>query len=185
MRAPIEWLADYVDIDLPTEDLALQLTMAGLKVEAVHRIGADWQDVVTGAVEELEPHPTSRNPLNVARVNLGDRAITVVTGAQNVRQGDRVAVVLVGGLLPHGPDGGPMVIQARPMAGITSEGMLASARELGISDDHSGIYILPPDVPVGVPLRQVMGGDVLDIEKAATLNSSQSICAIRRRWRRR
>src|SRR2546421_10503601 len=116
MRVPLEWLADYVDIDLPADELARRLTLAGLKIEAVERIGEDWQDVVVGKVIELEPHPRSNKPLWVAKVDLGDRIITVVTGAQNVRRGDLAPVVLVGGLLPHGPDGDPMIITVKPMA---------------------------------------------------------------------
>jgi phenylalanyl-tRNA synthetase beta chain len=180
MRVPLEWLADYVDIDLPTDELARRLTLAGLKIEAVERIGEDWQDVVVGKVIELEPHPRSNKPLWVAKVDLGDRVITVVTGAQNVHLGDLAPVVLVGGLLPHGPDGDPMIITAKPMAGITSEGMLASERELGISDEHSGIYILPAQTPVGVPLKSVMGGDVLEIETNPNRPDTLSIIGVAR-----
>jgi phenylalanyl-tRNA synthetase beta chain len=180
MRVPLQWLADYVAIELPTDELAHKLTMAGIKVEAVERIGADWQDVVIGEVVELEPHPKSKKPLHVARVDLGDRRLTVVTGAQNVFLGARVAVVPAGGLLPHGPDGEPMVMQEKPMAGITSEGMLASERELGISDEHSGIFILPADAPVGEPLRSVLGGDVLEIETNPNRPDTLSIIGIAR-----
>jgi phenylalanyl-tRNA synthetase beta chain len=136
--------------------------------------------VVIGQIVELKPHPTSKKPLWVAQVNLGDRTITVVTGAPNLQAGDKIPVVLVGGVLPHGPDGGPMIIEAKPMAGITSEGMLASERELGISDEHSGIYVLPADVPVGAPLRNVMGGDVLDIETNPNRPDTLSIIGIAR-----
>lgn len=180
MRVPVQWLADYVDLDLSTEELAHRLTMAGLKVEAIERIGVDWQDVLIGEVVDLQPHPSSKNPLNVARVDVNGQVITVVTGAPNVARGDRVPVVLVGGLLPHGPDGNAVTIQARPMAGITSEGMLASGRELGISDDRSGIYTLPPDAPVGDHLRNYLGGDVLDIETTPNRPDTLSIIGIAR-----
>lgn len=176
MRVPLQWLADYVDLEIPIEELAERLTMSGLKVEAIERIGEDWQDVVIGEVTEVEPHPTSRNPLSVTEVSLGDRTITIVTGAPNVSVGAKVPVVLVGGLLPHGPDGAPMVIQAKPMAGITSEGMLASERELGVSDEHSGILLLPSDVPVGAHLKNVLGDDVLDIE--TNPNRPDTLCII-------
>lgn len=164
MRVPLEWLADYVELSLPVEELAHRLTMSGLKVEAIERIGADWDGILVGQVVEIGPHPTSRKPLQVARVDLAHRIITLVTGAPNVSPGDKVPVVLVGGHVPHGPDGGPMLIEARRMAGIDSEGMMASARELGISDDHSGIFILPSDAPVGAALRSLLGDDVLVIE---------------------
>jgi phenylalanyl-tRNA synthetase beta chain len=180
MRVPLEWLSDFVDYELTTEELAERLTMIGLNVEGIERASDQWRDVVIGKVVELEPHPSSRNPLNVAQVDVGERQITIVTGAPNVRTGDVVPVVLVGGSLPHGPDGRPMKIEAKPMAGITSEGMLSSARELGISDDHSGIYILPPDAPVGLPLATVMGGDVLDIETVSNRPDTLAIVGIAR-----
>jgi phenylalanyl-tRNA synthetase beta chain len=164
MRVPMQWLADFVDVDLPVEDLAHRLTMAGIKVETIDRIGGGWADIVVGEIIEMEPHPSSRKPLNVTKVDLGTETVTIVTGAQNIQVGDKVPVVPVGGLLPAGPDGMPMRIERRPMVGITSHGMLASARELGISDEHAGIYILPSDAPVGASLRSLLGDDVLDIE---------------------
>lgn len=180
MRVPLQWLADYVDLELPVEELANRLTMVGLKVEAIERIGQDWQDVIIGQVVALEPHPESRNPLWVAKVDLGERTITVVTGAPNLHLGDKAPVVLVGGLLPHGPEGGPVMIEAKSMAGITSEGMLASERELGISDEHSGIFILPPDLPAGAHLRTIMGDEVLDIETNPNRPDTLSIIGIAR-----
>jgi phenylalanyl-tRNA synthetase beta chain len=180
MRVPLDWLADYVDYELTTDELATRLTMTGLNVERIERPSAQWRDVIVGKVVQLEPHPRSRNPLNVAQVDVGERRITVVTGAPNLRAGDTVPVILVGGKLPHGPDGTPVTIESKPMAGITSEGMLGSARELGLSDDHTGIYILPPDALVGVPLATVMGGDVLDIETVSNRPDTLSIVGIAR-----
>src|SRR5947209_2613819 len=180
MRVPVDWLADYVAIDLHVEELAHRLTMAGIKVETIERIGEAWNDVVVGHVLATEPHPTSRKPLTIATVDAGGETLTVVTGAPNVRPGDKAPLVRVGGLLPHGPDGGPMRIERRPMAGQDSEGMLASERELGISDEHTGIYILPADAPVGAPLRSVVGGDVLDIETNPNRPDALSIIGIAR-----
>jgi phenylalanyl-tRNA synthetase beta chain len=180
VRVPLSWLADYVDVDIPVSELAVSLTMIGLKVETVHRTGEGWQDVVIGQVASVVPHPTSNRPLWVARVDLGAESITVVTGAPNVRGGDKVPVVRVGGVLPHGPDGGPMVIEAKPMAGIASEGMLCSQRELGISDEHTGIYILQDDAPVGQPLESILGDEVLEIETNANRPDTLSIIGIAR-----
>jgi phenylalanyl-tRNA synthetase beta chain len=180
MRVPLEWLSDFVDFELSTDELAERLTMTGLNVEGIERPSAQWHDVIVGKVVELEPHPRSRNPLNVAQVDVGRGRVTIVTGAPNIRAGDVVPVVLVGGRLPHGPDGAPVTIEAKPMAGITSEGMLGSARELGLSDDHTGIYILPPDAPIGAPLASVMGGDVLDIETVSNRPDTLSIMGIAR-----
>ncbi len=180
MLVPLEWLSEYVDHGLTTDELAWRLTMIGLNVEGIHRPAAGWHDVFVGHIVALEPHPRSRNPLNVARVDLGDQAVTIVTGAPNVRLGDKVPTVLIGGRLPHGPGGEPMTIESKPMAGIVSEGMLCSARELGISDEHSGIYILPSDAPVGAPLGSVMGGDVLDVETVSNRPDTLSMIGIAR-----
>lgn len=180
MRVPLQWLADYVEVTLPIEDLGHRLTMGGLKVETIERIGSDWQDVVAGQVIEIQPHPTSRNPLWVARVDLGDRLVTIVTGAQNVRASDKVPVVPVGGVLPHGPEGRPIVIEARPMAGIPSEGMLASERELGLSDEHTGIVILPDDAPVGAPVSSLLGDDVIEIETTPNRPDTLSMIGVAR-----
>jgi phenylalanyl-tRNA synthetase beta chain len=180
MKVPIQWLADFVAVEMPTEELAHGLTMAGLKVESIERPGERWQDVLIGEVISIRPHPTSRNPLHVAEVQVGDRSTTIVTGAQNVSQGDRVPVVMIGGLLPHGPDGGPIVIEPRPMAGITSQGMLCSQRELGLSEEHWGIFVLPPDAPVGKRLADIMGGDVLEIETNPNRPDTLSIIGIAR-----
>ncbi len=180
MRVPLEWLSDFVDFELSTDELAERLTMTGLNVEGIERPSVEWRDVIIGQVVELEPHPHSRNPLNVAQVDIGHQRITIVTGAPNIRVGDKVPVVLVGGRLPHGPDGNAVTIEAKPMAGITSHGMLGSERELGLSDEHSGIYILPPDAPVGSPLVSVMGGDVLDLETVSNRPDTLSIVGIAR-----
>lgn len=180
MKVPLSWLANYVDLELPVDDLAHQLTMSGLKVEAIERVGEDWHGIVIGQVVEIEPHPTSRNPLWVTKTDLGDRTETIVTGAQNVREGDKVPVAPVGVTIPSGRDGEAMLIESRPMAGITSRGMLASAHELGISDEHSGIFILPHDAPVGAALRSYMGDDVLEIETNPNRPDTLSIIGIAR-----
>lgn len=180
MRVPLSWLADYVDTELTADELAHRLTMSGLKVEAIERIGDNWDDIVIGQVVEIEPHPTSRNPLWVTKTDLGGRTETIVTGAPNVKLHDKVPVIPVGGFVPSGPDGEPMEIKPRPMAGITSQGMLASARELGISEAHQGIYILPSDAPVGMPLRTYMGDEILDIETNPNRPDTLSIIGIAR-----
>jgi phenylalanyl-tRNA synthetase beta chain len=180
MLVPMEWLAEYVDPQLPVDDLARRLTIGGLNVESIERPAEKWQDVLIGEVLDVREHPKSRNPLWVASVGLGERTVTIVTGAPNVVEGAKVPTILVGGLLPHGPDGAPLLIQARPMAGIISEGMLASERELGISDEHEGIFILPPAATVGRPMADVLGDIVLDLETHANRPDTLSIVGIAR-----
>ncbi|HLI25497.1 MAG TPA: phenylalanine--tRNA ligase subunit beta, partial [Chloroflexota bacterium] len=135
MRVPLSWLREYVDCDLAPPELAHRLTMAGCEVGAIEQVGADWRRVVIGQVEDLSQH--ARNPAwFLARVDLGDRRLTLVTAATNLRVGDRVPVVLPGGAV------GGKEIAARAFDGVVSEGMLCSGAELGLSDDGAGIYVL-------------------------------------------
>jgi phenylalanyl-tRNA synthetase beta chain len=157
MRVPLSWLREYVTVEVPVEDLAHRLTMAGVEVGAIERVGAAWEQVVVGRIETLEPH--RGNPgLQVARVDIGGAARTLVTGATNLAAGDRVPVVLAGGALAAGPIG------SRSFDGVESQGMLCSGAELGIAEDKAGIYVLEADAPVGAALADYLGEVVLDLE---------------------
>lgn len=180
MRVPVQWLKEYVDYPWSTEELAHRLTMSGLKVEAVERPGELWGDVVIGEVESLQPHPKSNKPLHVATVRYGEETVTVVTGAQNLYAGARAPLVLEGGSVPFGPGDEPLTIVPRPMAGITSHGMLCSTKELGLGEDHSGILILPSEAPVGRPLAEYLGSDVLDIETVSNRPDTLSMLGVAR-----
>ncbi len=157
MRVPLSWLREYVMVEVPVEDLAHRLTMAGVEVGAVERVGAAWERVVIGRIETLEPHPRGAS-LQVARVDVGDGTRTLVTGATNLAVGDRVPVVLAGGRLAAGE------INSRTFDGVESQGMLCSGAELGIAEDRSGIYVLETDAPVGMALADYLGDVVLDLE---------------------
>jgi phenylalanyl-tRNA synthetase beta chain len=157
MRVPLSWLREYVDCDLAPPELAHRLTMAGCEVGAIEHVGADWRRVVIGQVEDLSQH--ARNPTwRLASVDLGDRRLTLVTAATNLRVGDRVPVVLPGGAV------GGKEIAARAFDGVVSEGMLCSGAELGLSDDGAGIYVLEPDAPLGAELRAYLGDVVFELE---------------------
>jgi len=157
VRIPLSWLREYVMVEVPVEDLAHRLTMAGVEVGAVERLGAAWERVVVGRIESLEPHPS--NPgLQVARVDVGEGTRRLVTGATNLAAGDRVPVVLEGGVLASGR------IERRAFGGVASEGMLCSGAELGIAEDRSGIYVLEADAPVGALLADYLGDVVLDLD---------------------
>src|SRR5579864_5419834 len=129
MKVPLSWLRELVDIDVPLHELRNRLTMAGLEVEDVEVIGSHWREVTIGRIVDLQPHPR-RETLNVARVDLGGRTATVVTGAPNLHVGDVVPHVAPGGTLPAAGSVG-----ARDFGGITSEGMVCSGDELRISPD--------------------------------------------------
>src|SRR3984893_16565944 len=173
MKVPLSWLRELVELDTPLPELRHRLTMAGLEVEDVQQVGSDWQGVTIGRIVELFPHPR-RETLHVARVDLGTRSATVVTGAPNLHVGDIVPHVAPGGHLPGGAVG------AREFGGITSEGMVCSGDELHISPDKDGIYIFEPDAPVGLSLAEYLAETVLDIYITANRPDCMSMMGIAR-----
>ena len=160
MKAPVSWIRDYVDLpdDLTTEDLAARLTMLGLKLEALGAPGHDIRGpLVVGRVLTSEDEPQKNGKvIRWCTVDVGDANGTgepqgIVCGAHNFAVGDLVVVVLPGGVLPGGFE-----ISARKTYGHVSAGMICSAKELGLGDDHTGIIVLPPDA--GQP-----GDDAFDV----------------------
>ncbi len=173
MKVPLSWLRELVEIDVPLPELRRRLTMAGLEVEDVQVVGSDWRNVTIGRIVELQPHP-HRDTLNVARVDLGERSVTVVTGAPNLEVGHVVPYVAAGGQLPSGH------VSRREFGGITSEGMVCSGDELGISPDKSGIYVFEPDAPVGQPVEDFLHEVVLDFYITANRPDCMSMMGIAR-----
>ncbi|MGC5333600.1 phenylalanine--tRNA ligase subunit beta [Micromonospora sp. DT62] len=171
MRVSVSWLREYVDLpaDLPAGDLEQALVGLGIEVESV----VDLRETVTGAlvvgeVREIEELTGFKKPIRFCRVDVGDANGTgepqeIVCGARNFAPGDRVVVILPGGVLPGG-----FAIGARKTYGRNSHGMICSARELGLGDDHDGIVVLPQDTPAkpGDDARPVVGLDdvVVDLE---------------------
>jgi phenylalanyl-tRNA synthetase beta chain len=152
MKIPYKWLKDYVDARLAPEALADRLTMAGLEVD---RVEYPWPGIVTAEIVWLERIKGSDH-LSATRVTTGDgRELSVVCGAPNIQLHDRVPLAQVGTRVAG------ITIQAKKAMGVLSEGMLCSPRELGLSDDHAGILILPPETPLGVPLGKVLGEDAV------------------------
>ena len=165
MRVPLSWLADHVDLGgVPAATLAERLTFAGVEVERVDHVGEDITGVLTARVLEVRRHPGA-DRLALVTVEAGGEPREVVCGAHNYAPGDVVPWAAPGAKLPDGIE-----IGRRQVRGVTSDGMLASARELGIFDDHSGILVLPPDTPVGVDLAAEVGlglrDSVLDVKTA-------------------
>ncbi|MGI5414728.1 phenylalanine--tRNA ligase subunit beta [Actinomadura luteofluorescens] len=185
MRAPLSWLREYVELpaDVTGRALAAELIAAGLEVETVERAGADITGpLVVGEVLEIEELTGFKKPIRHCRVNVGDANGTgepqsIVCGATNFAVGDRVVVVLPGGVLPGGFE-----IGARKTYGRMSAGMICSVTELGIGDDHSGILVLPPDAPVGADAIELLGlrDDVLDIAVTPDRGYALSIRGIAR-----
>lgn len=172
MQVSTKWLKDFLDIKITADELAEKFTMAGLPVENVVHAGAGLEKVVTGKIEEITPHENSDHLL-VCQVNVGaGDLLQIVTGAQNVKQGDIVPVALVGADLPCGKK-----ISKGKLRGVVSNGMLCSPDELKIEGDSSGILILPADTPIGIPVAQVLGldDDILEFELTANRGDCFSV----------
>lgn len=150
MRVPLAWLADYVDLDGDPFDIAEKLTAAGMKVERIETPGEGIDGVVVGEVLEISPHPNA-DKLTLVQVQVADHQHAVVCGASNFKVGDRVPVALPGSHIPG------LAIERRKIRGEISDGMLCSARELGLGEDHNGILILAGDAPLGGDIRDVLG----------------------------
>ena len=163
MKAPVSWLKEYVPIPIPATELAAKLTLAGSEVSRIERVGSDWRNIVVGQITAVDKHPHA-DRLNLVTVNIGSNSPTVVTGAPNVKVGDKVAFAGIGVELIDGHTGQKVVLKPAVLRGVESAGMVLSERELGISDAHEGILILQGDAPVGIPLSDILGEDVLDLE---------------------
>lgn len=176
MKAPISWLKDMVNINVTPEVLAEKMTMAGLEAEKIEHIGAEWDKVYVGVVKEVSKHPNA-DKLVLADVDAGEHRLTVVTGAPNIYAGAKVALALAGARLIDGYSEEIKYKTLKPgrIRGIQSEGMVCSEKELGISDEHEGILILPDDAPVGAPLQEYVGDTVIEFEITPNLVHAYSI----------
>ncbi len=162
MKAPLSWLRDFVNIALSPEELGKKLTLAGIEVETIERIGG-WDNIVVGQVVAIEPHPNA-DRLTLATVDLGGERLTSVCGAPNVEVGQKVPFARIGAQLID-PDSGKLAkLKKSKIRGIASEGMICSERELGISDRHEGIMVLPPDAPLELALDKYLGDAILDLD---------------------
>ena len=157
MQFPESWLRAFCNPPLSTEQLANLLTMAGLEVEDTRAAAPPFSHVVVAEILEAVQHPNA-DRLRVCRVDAGphspDGPLQIVCGAPNARAGLKVPLALVGAELPPGDDGKPFVIHLGKLRGVESQGMLCSARELKLSEDHGGLLELAADAPVGLDIRQ-------------------------------
>ncbi len=179
MKVSLKWLKEYVDIVLPPGELAKKLTMAGVEVKGIQIIGGAWTNVSIGEVVALDVHPNA-DRLKLVTVDLKSRRVTVVTGAPNLKIGDKVPFADVGAELIDGHTGETVKLKPAKIRGITSEGMVCSEKELGISDDHQGIMILPSEAPVGVPLAEYLGDVILDLDITPNRPDCLSVIGIAR-----
>ncbi len=208
MRVPLSWLKEFVDVTVPPEELAEQLTLAGLEVASIDYVGVeappgstwgpdlsaaappayipwDRERIVVGEIVEVRQHPNA-DRLTIPVVGYGDgRTLEVVTGAPNIEvgmAGQKVALALNGARLVDGHSTGRQWITLKPskLRGVRSEGMVCSELELGLSDQHEGILFLPDDAPVGVALADYIGDIVLEIDLTPNLSRALSVVGVAR-----
>ncbi|AOM40332.1 phenylalanine--tRNA ligase subunit beta [Xenorhabdus hominickii] len=164
------WLREWANPAINSEALSDQITMAGLEVDGVEKVASQFHGVFIGEVVECNQHPNA-DKLRVTKVNVGgERLLDIVCGAPNCRQGLRVAVAIVGAVLP-----GDFKIKSAKLRGEPSEGMLCSFSELGIAEDQGGIIELPLDAPIGTDLRDYMKLDDNTIEISITPNRADCL----------
>ena len=162
MRVPLSWLKEYVDIEIPPQELAHRLTMAGIEVGEVIEQGG-WNNCFVGRVLEVKQHPNA-DRLTLCRVGVGSDETEVVCGAPNVAAGQNICFAKVGASLYNTHTGKRDTLKAARIRGVTSEGMICSELELGLGEGHDGIVVLPEDAPVGTPLDEYLGDTILDLE---------------------
>lgn len=168
MNTALSWIKAYVpDLDVTAQEYTDAMTLSGTKVEGYECFDKNLEKIVVGEITKIERHPDA-DKLIVCQVNIGSESIQIVTGAPNVKEGDKVPVVLDGGKVAGGHDGGPLPedgikIKKGKLRGIESCGMMCSIEELGTSREmypdapESGIYILPADVEVGADAIELLG----------------------------
>ncbi len=184
MKAPLSWLRDYVDIDIPVDELQEKLFSSGFEVEELIYLGEAVTNCVVGEITSLEKHQDSDH-LQICKLDCGSFGsdIQIVTGADNVFVGAKVPVALDGATLAGG-----IKIKKGKLRGVESCGMLCSGEELGITEDWYegagvyGILILPEDTPIGEDIRKIVGLDdyVFDISITANRPDCQSILGLAR-----
>jgi phenylalanyl-tRNA synthetase beta chain len=179
MKVPFKWLKDYVDIDISPIELSDRLTLSGSKVEEVITSGDEIQNVVTGKILKIEPHPDAEK-LVVCQLDIAQgEDLQIVTGASNMKEGDIVPVALHGSSLPNG-----MKIKKGKLRGIPSNGMMCSEEELGIAGEEQihGLMILSKDTQLGKDIKEVLGLDnsVIDFEITSNRPDCLSVVGIAR-----
>jgi len=153
MQFSESWLRSMVNPTMTSDELSHLLTMSGLEVEEVSPVAPPFTDVLVGEILELSRHPNA-DRLNICQVDVGTGTLlNIVCGAPNVRVGMKVVCATVGAILPAGDDGKPFEIKVGQLRGVESQGMLCSAKELKLSDDHGGLIDLPEDAPIGQNFR--------------------------------
>jgi phenylalanyl-tRNA synthetase beta chain len=177
MRIPLSWLKEYVSLSFSPSEIAKLLTMAGLEVDSFVTIGESLKDVVVGRILEAKKHPNA-DKLTLAIVTDGKESYQIVCGAPNCRAGIKVAFAKVGTTLNNGNQ--VFTIKKTNIRGIESAGMLCSEQELGLSNDHEGIMVLPDDVVDGLSLADLFADTYFDISLTPNLSHCTSMLGVAR-----
>lgn len=179
MKVSYNWLKQYVDIDLPAAELAERLTMAGNEVGGLQVIGGDWEGIVIGQILAVNKHPNA-DRLTLLDINTGTGKETVVCGAPNVAVNAKIAYAPLGSRLINPSTNQPEKLKSAKIRGVISNGMACSEKELGISENHEGILILPPDTSVGMPLTEYLGDVIFNLEVTPNRPDCLSIIGLAR-----
>ena len=177
MKFTLSWLKDHLDTYAGVQAIADRLTSIGLEVESIEDAGARVKDFTVAEIVSAEKHPNA-DRLRLCMVDAGDKdPLQIVCGAPNARAGMKSALATVGAKLP-----GDLFINAARLRGVESQGMLASAKELGLAEASTGILELPDDAPLGAPLREYLGleDSVLDLAVGANRGDAMSVLGIAR-----
>ncbi|SNB45355.1 phenylalanine--tRNA ligase subunit beta [Geobacter sp. DSM 9736] len=172
MIVSYNWLKEFVEFDLPPEELAHLLTMLGLEVEGMERRFGDLDNVVVAQVIDKQQHPNA-DKLSLCKVDNGAEILGIVCGAQNFKAGDKVALAQIGAVLP-----GDFRIKKSKIRGEESSGMLCSEKELGLAEDSAGIMILPQDLQLGTPVFDALGLKDTIFEVGLTPNRADCLSVV-------
>ena len=183
MKVTLNWLKQYIEFNWSPEELRERLTMLGLEVEGIQKLGGEFDGIVVAQILASEKHPNA-DKLSVCRVADGHGERQIVCGAKNYKVGDKVPLILPGASLPHKPGEQPFTIKVSKMRGVESQGMLCSPKELGLTEDADGLLILPADAKVGQSFAEHLGracGDVVyDLEITPNRPDWNSVIGIAR-----
>ncbi len=177
MKISANWLREYINTDASAEKIADKLTLLGLEVEEVTQTGSDFKNFVVGRIESVSSHPNA-DRLTLCMVHDGKESKQIICGADNVAAGQNVPLAIVGAHLPVPlPDGSQLKIRKAKIRGEQSFGMICSEKELGLSDDHTGIMILDENIKPGTPLNEVINEDIdFTFEIGLTPNRPDAAC---------
>src|SRR5579864_8161803 len=162
MKVTLNWLKQYVDFSWSPEELSERLTMLGIEVEGVQKLGGEFEGIVVAQVITHDKHPNA-DKLSLCRVSDGKGERQIVCGAHNFKAGDKVALILPGATLPARSGAEPLTIKVGKIRGMESQGMLCSPQELGLPDQIDGILILREDAKVGQAFAEYLGRSGSDV----------------------